>query len=148
MEINKEWWTNTSLGSTAFCPGWRQLVTPGGLLLKVVYYNYFFNIQTYNSWKLCKKSKSNSVTVTPNLNFTEADLNGQTLLQIVQSKGLGAPISEESIHEWMQDQGFTKLTYEEELKRLEEEEPAPGSNLVSPVDQPPGQQQPGQQQGQ
>jgi hypothetical protein len=89
-------------------------------------------------------ANEDDVKVTPNLNFTEADLNGQTLLQIVQSKGLGAPISEESIHEWMQDQGFTKLTYEEELKRLAEEEPAPGSDLVSPVDQPAGQQQPGQ----
>lgn len=85
------------------------------------------------------------VTVTPNLNFTEADLNGQTLVQIMQSKGLGAPISEESIHEWMQDQGFTKQTYEEEQKRLAGEEPLPGSNLSSPVDTPPG-QQPGQQQ--
>jgi hypothetical protein len=87
------------------------------------------------------------VSVTPNLNFTEADLNGQTLVQIMQSKGLGAPISEESIHEWMQDQGFTKQTYEEEQKRLASEEPAPGSNLASPVDTPPG-QKPGQQGGQ
>jgi hypothetical protein len=86
------------------------------------------------------------VKVTPNLNFTEADLNGQTLVQIMQSKGLGAPISEESIHEWMQDQGFTKQTYEEEQKRLAGEEPPPGSDLSSPVDTPPG-QQPGQQQG-
>lgn len=86
------------------------------------------------------------VTVRPNLNFTEADLNGQTLVQILQAKGLGSPHSEESIHEWMQDQGFTKRTYEEEKKRLAEEDPAPGSNLTSPVDTPPGQQQPGQQQ--
>lgn len=74
------------------------------------------------------------VKVTPNLNFTEADLNGQTLVQIVQAKMLGAKLSDESIHEWMQDQGFTKHTYEEELERLSKEEPAPGSNLDSPVD--------------
>lgn len=88
-------------------------------------------------------ANEDDVKVTPNLNFTEADLNGQTLVQIVQSKGLGAPISEESIHEWMQDQGFTKLTYEEELKRLGEEEPAPPA-IPSPVDTPPQGQQPGQ----
>lgn len=87
------------------------------------------------------------VSVTPNLNFTEADLNGQTLVQIMQSKGLGAPISEESIHEWMQDEGFTKQTYEEEQKRLAGEEPPPGTNLTSPVDTPSG-GQPGQQGGQ
>lgn len=81
------------------------------------------------------------VSVAPNLNFTEADLNGQTLVQIVQAKGLGAPISEESIHEWLQEHGLTKLTYEEELKRLGEEEPPPGAGIPSPVDTPPQQGQ-------
>lgn len=81
------------------------------------------------------------VSVAPNLNFTEADLNGQTLVQIMQAKGLGAPISEESIHEWLQDQGITKLTYEEEQKRLAGEEPPPGAGIPSPVDTPPQGQQ-------
>ena len=76
------------------------------------------------------------VVVTPNLNFTDADLNGQTLVQIMQSKGLGAPISEESIHEWMQEQGFTKITFDDELERIANEQPAPGSGIPSPVDNP------------
>lgn len=75
------------------------------------------------------------VVVTPNLNFTEADLNGQTLVQIIQAKGLGAPIADESVHEWMQDQGFTKRTYEEEKKLLAQEEPLPGSDIPSPADE-------------
>ena len=75
------------------------------------------------------------VSVTPNLNFADADLNGQTLIQIVQAKGLGAPISEESIHEWMQNQGLTDLSYEDELNKLAMEEPAAGSNIASPIDQ-------------
>ena len=84
------------------------------------------------------------VKVTPNTNFTEADLNGQTLVQIVQAKMLGAKLSDESIHEWMQDQGFTKQTYEDELKRMDKEEPLPGAGLPSPADQnQPGQQQQG-----
>mgnify|MGYP006403164061 FL=1 len=89
-------------------------------------------------------ANEDKVSVTPNLNFTEADLNGQTLVQIMQAKGLSAPISEESIHEWMQDQGFTKLTYEEEQKRLAGEEPPPGTNIPSPADQnnPPNNQPP------
>lgn len=74
------------------------------------------------------------VVVTPNLNFTEAELNGETLLNIVQAKGLGAPISEESIHEWMQDQGFTGKAYEDELKLIDKEEPLVLPTLTSPVD--------------
>jgi hypothetical protein len=81
-----------------------------------------------------KGADPDEVIVSPNLNFTDADLNGQTLVQIMQSKGLGAPLSEKSIHEWMQDQGLTKLTYEEELQRLAEEETPPPS-FPSPVDQ-------------
>lgn len=83
------------------------------------------------------------VKVAPNLNFTEADLNGKTLVEIMQAKGLGAPFSEESIHNWMQEQGFTKKTYEEEQSAIEQEAPAPGSNIPSPLDGgQPGQQQP------
>lgn len=76
------------------------------------------------------------VSVTPNLNFTEPDLNGQTLVQVMQSKGLGAPISGKSIHKWMQDHWLTTLTYEDEVKQLNEEEPAPGLGIISPVDTP------------
>lgn len=77
------------------------------------------------------------VKVSPNLNFTEADLNGQTLVNIMQAKTLDAPLSEESIHEWMQEQGFTKITYDEEKQRLANEEPKPGTgkDFPSPVDQ-------------
>jgi len=74
------------------------------------------------------------VVVTPNLNFTEADLNGQTLVQIVQAKALGAPISEESLHDWLRDNGMTKLTYEQELQRLAKEEPDPSKTIPSPLD--------------
>jgi len=74
------------------------------------------------------------VVVTPNLNFTEADLNGETLVQIVTAKSLGAPLSEESLHEWMREQGFTKLEYEKELDKILSEEPMPGKDIPSPAD--------------
>jgi len=74
------------------------------------------------------------VIVTPNLNFTEGDLNGKTLLEIMQAKALGAPIAEKSVHAWMQDQGFTKETYDDEIAMLDEEEPLPGTDIISPVD--------------
>jgi hypothetical protein len=75
------------------------------------------------------------VSVTPNLNFTDADLNGQTLVQIMQAKGLGAPISQESVHGYMRDQGFTKQEYDVEMGLLEAEPPAPGGGITSPVDE-------------
>lgn len=73
-----------------------------------------------------------AVKVTPNLEFTEADLNGQTLVQIVQAKMLGAKLSDESIHEYMRDNGFTKQSYEDELARLEVEAPAIGGDIPGP----------------
>jgi hypothetical protein len=75
------------------------------------------------------------VSVEPNLNFPEKSLDAQTLLGIMQAKGLGAPISEESIHDWIQKQGLTESSYEEELEKIANEEPAPGENIPSPVDQ-------------
>jgi hypothetical protein len=75
------------------------------------------------------------VSVTPNLNFTESDLNGKTLVEMMQAKGLGAPLSEESIHEWMQKEGITELTYEAELERMAQEDPTAGGGIPSPVDE-------------
>lgn len=70
------------------------------------------------------------VVVKPNLEFTEADLNGQTLVQILTAKGLGAPISQESIHTYAAEQGFTRMTFEEEMALIEGEEPtSDGSNI-------------------
>lgn len=61
------------------------------------------------------------VIVTPNLEFADTLGDAQSLLSIVQAKIQGAPISNESIHTWMQDNNFTSSTYEEELALLEAE---------------------------
>ena len=71
------------------------------------------------------------VVVKPNLEFTEADLNGQTLVQILQAKGLGAPISYKSIHSYMAEQGFTRKTFDEESEEIAEE--APGADIPSSI---------------
>ena len=63
------------------------------------------------------------VVVKPNLEFSDSEGNAQTLTQLVSSKIAGAKISDESIHEWMVEQGFTKKTYEEELAAIAKEEP-------------------------
>ena len=75
------------------------------------------------------------VVVEPNLNFSEADLNGQTLVSIVQAKAMGAPLSEESVHEWMRDQGFTKLSYDDEINLIANEAPMPGASIPSSADE-------------
>ena len=80
-------------------------------------------------------ANEDEVVVTPNLNFTEADLNGKTLVEIMQAKGLGAPISEESIHEWLQKQGFTAMDYKSEVNLLSQEEPLPGKTIPSSADE-------------
>jgi len=77
------------------------------------------------------------VVVKPNLEFTEADLNGQTLVQILTAKGLGAPVSYESIHTYMAEQGFTRQTFEEEMERINKEAPAEGTGVGSPLDNDP-----------
>ncbi|AUR88706.1 portal protein [Vibrio phage 2.117.O._10N.261.45.E9] len=61
------------------------------------------------------------VVVTPNLEFTEEDLNGQTLLQMVDAKAKGAVLSSQSIHQYMQENGMTGMTFEEEKKLVDQE---------------------------
>lgn len=65
----------------------------------------------------------NKVVVKPNLEFAGTSGDGQTLTQIIAAKVQGAPISEESIHAWMAEQGFTNKTYEEEMTLIQGEEP-------------------------
>ena len=50
-------------------------------------------------------------------------------------KDYNAPISKGSIHLQMQDQGFTKKNFEDEMALILSEEPAPGAGLTSPVDE-------------
>lgn len=88
------------------------------------------------------------VEIIPNTEFVGKTHDGQTLLQLVQAKAQGAPISNESIHDWMREQGFTDKTYEEEQQLIEDEAPAVGTGFTGggTPGQPgqPGQPQPGE----
>jgi len=66
------------------------------------------------------------VVVTPNLEFAEIVGDGLTLKSLVEAKAMGAKISDESIHTWAREQGFTKLSYDEELASIGREEPDSG----------------------
>lgn len=61
------------------------------------------------------------VDVTPNVDFSKSSMLGQDFVQIMTSKGLGAPISMQSIHEWLSDNGMTSIPFESELKLIEKE---------------------------
>ncbi len=61
------------------------------------------------------------VIVTPNLEFSDFEMNGENLVKLMTARTMGAPISLESIHNLMTDQGLTKLDYETELDKIAEE---------------------------
>ena len=66
---------------------------------------------------------SSTVVVTPNTEFTNAAQNAQELVYLLTARGLGAPLSLESIHANMAERGFTKLDFEEEMKKVASEGP-------------------------
>lgn len=66
------------------------------------------------------------VEVLPNLDFVDDSLAGKELLEYMQSRTLGAPLSLKSVHRLMQEKGLTVLEFEDEMKLLEDEEPADG----------------------
>ncbi len=62
------------------------------------------------------------VKVTPNLEFSDFDMSGKNLVDIMTARAMGAPLSKRSIHAQMADQGMTKLDFETELEVIAEED--------------------------
>lgn len=73
------------------------------------------------------------VSIQPNLEFTDVELDGQNLVGIQTAKTMGLPLSQESVHNILRERGLTQYTYEEELAKLDAEGPAPGA--VNNIDQ-------------
>jgi hypothetical protein len=63
------------------------------------------------------------VEVKPNLDFTQVRTDPRLLKEFMEAKKAGAPISEESIYVWQQEQNLTRKTLEEEKAAIETEEP-------------------------
>jgi ribosomal protein L30E len=61
------------------------------------------------------------VKVYPNLDFVDDELGGQTLVEYMTARTLGAPLTKQSIHKIMKERGLTDLTFEEEMAILEAE---------------------------
>lgn len=72
------------------------------------------------------------VIVTPNLDFDDTPLTGKDLVEYVSAKNMGGPIARKTIHDLMRRKGVTELTFEEEMKLIEEEEPM-GPTITLPA---------------
>lgn len=62
------------------------------------------------------------VKVTPNKEFGETPLTGQTMVEMATSRTLGFPISAKSLHDIARKRKLTALTYEEEQAEAKKEE--------------------------
>ena len=77
------------------------------------------------------------VSVTPNLDFAGDELASRSLLELATAKGMGAPISNRTIHDQMSEKDLTKLTFEEELAEIEKDAElmlSIGTNAPGPIE--------------
>jgi hypothetical protein len=74
------------------------------------------------------------VRVKPNMDYSDEVVTGKDVLEWMSARAMGAPISLQTIHENMKLSGKTRLSYEEELERIEEEGPTvmPSANPNDP----------------
>ncbi len=63
------------------------------------------------------------VVVTPNMDFTDERMEARALVDWMSAKALDAPLSKESIHARMVEQGVTDMDFDEEMAKIEEEAP-------------------------
>jgi hypothetical protein len=81
------------------------------------------------------------VKVTPNKEFGEAPLTGQTMVEMATARNLGWPMSARSMHNLSRKRKLTNLSFEEELAQAKKEV----NTLFSPADN--GDRNPDQVQG-
>ncbi len=62
------------------------------------------------------------VKVQPNLEFSDYDMTGDNLVKLMTARKEGAPISRESIHALMADQGLTRMDFETEIAKIKKED--------------------------
>jgi hypothetical protein len=63
------------------------------------------------------------VSVVPNTDFGDPGLFADELVKLMTAKSMGAPISNETIHDIIADRGLTEKTFEEETAAIEGEQP-------------------------
>lgn len=62
------------------------------------------------------------VRVIPNMEFGEAELSGQTMVEIANARNLGFPITAKSMHNLARKRRMTELSFEEEMAAAQDEE--------------------------
>lgn len=80
------------------------------------------------------KLKSPTILVKPNKDFSRKTISGQDLVQIVTARNQGAPLSKESIHGYMADNGLTTKTFEQEMELVKKEIPGEVPPLIEEPD--------------
>jgi hypothetical protein len=63
----------------------------------------------------------NEVTVTPNLDFVNATIQGQDIVQLQTAKNLGYPLSAETLHNIASERGLTKKSFQEEMDAIQKD---------------------------
>lgn len=58
------------------------------------------------------------VSVVPNVDFSKTMMVGQDFVQLMTAKNLGAPISAQSIHTWLEDNSMTNMSFDDEMKLI------------------------------
>jgi hypothetical protein len=66
-----------------------------------------------------------TVTITPNLEFSDTPLVPDDMVKVMTAKSMGLPLSKESIHDKLVDKGWTQMSFEDEQAAIEEEPPMP-----------------------
>ncbi len=67
-----------------------------------------------------------SVKIEPNTQFHDLSFDPRDIVELASAKTMGIPLSSRSIHEVLRERGYTRLTYDEELAEIEEEDPLLG----------------------
>ena len=62
------------------------------------------------------------VKVQPNLEFSDYDMTGDNLVKLMTARKEGAPLSKESIHMLMADQGLTRMDFKTEMATIKKED--------------------------
>lgn len=72
------------------------------------------------------------VLVEPNLDFTDDSFTGQDVLEFMQAKAMGAPLSLRSIHNVFRKKDLTQKTFEDEMDEIDGEKPLTMGTMLDP----------------
>lgn len=86
-------------------------------------------------WLGYSDAEVESVVVEPNLDFSEQHMAPREVLELVQAKQAGAPLSWRSVHSLFRERGVTLLSYEEEVDEIAGEV-SPGGDGLGVPDEP------------